>query len=81
MLYLKTSYQRSSVAFLLQMLKLAEKNQLCWFWRVCSIQESTLTYDTQFCTGKNDAVSVFRYTLIHASIRQADVRYRERALL
>ena len=55
--------------------------RLCRFCKVCSIQESKLTYDTQFCTGKNDAVSVFRYTLIHAGIRQADVRYCERALL
>lgn len=55
--------------------------RLCCFWKVCSIQESTLTDDTQFCAGKNDAMSVFCYTLIHAGIRQADVRYHERALL
>lgn len=42
--------------------------RLCWFWNVSSIQESKLTYDTQFCAGKNDAVSVFRYTLIHARV-------------
>ena len=55
--------------------------RLCWSWSVCSVQKSKLTYDAQFCAGKNDAMSVFCYTLIHAGVRQADVRYRERALL
>lgn len=50
-------------------------------WKVYGVQESQLTYDTQFSAGKNDAVSVFRHTLVHASVGQADVRYGERALL
>jgi len=55
--------------------------KLYQFWKVCSTQKSKLTYDTQFCAGKNGAMSVFCDTLIHAGIRQADIPYGQWALL
>lgn len=78
-----TTCPRFSVA-LLQTLTLGKTNlglSFASFWKVCSTQESKLTYDTQFCTGINGAVSVFCDTLIHAGVRQADIPYGQWALL
>lgn len=40
-----------------------------------------LTYDTELCTGEDDAVPVLRHALVHPGVRETHVGNGERALL